>query len=79
MTFTVGPKLLDDEETPEQWHEERQKKCGGSRAETDEEQANITRAEEQEEHVNETTSLLPNRVAQRIGWVRQTAKYVSET
>jgi hypothetical protein len=79
LTFAVGPKLLDDEETPEKWHEERQKKCGRQSRETDEEQANIARAEEQEEHVNETTTLLPSRVAQRIGWIRQTVKDASET
>lgn len=71
LTFAVGPKLLDDEETPEQHEEDKQRdKHNGGHVENeqcDEERANPRNeegrtAEEEEEYVNEHTSLLPNGV-----------------
>lgn len=65
LTFAVGPKLLDDEETPDDYDkgEEEDDQSSGS----DEEHANPTNtsgrtAEEQEEHETERTTLLPDRV-----------------
>ncbi len=73
LTFAIGPKLLDDEEAPdkdkgqkEQQQEEHEHANG--RREGDEEHAHPVNcsgrtAEQQEEHVNETTTLLPDRLA----------------
>ena len=68
LTFAVGPRLLDDEETPQSFENERAKKeQENAQEESDEEHANPTNssgrtAEEQEEHSNEQTSLLPHRI-----------------
>jgi hypothetical protein len=75
LTFAIGPKLLDDEETPDEYHSQQQKR-GHKHAngvwESDEERADPINgsgrtAEEQEEHVNETTTLLPDPIARRSG------------
>lgn len=72
LTFAVGPKLLDDEETPDSYEEdqEAQKKKSqqDGNEESDEEHENPTNdsgrtAEEQEEHATETTTLLPDHIA----------------
>lgn len=74
LTFALGPRLLDDEESPE-----TQGKDGGQddehsghngHVEADAEQANPTNdqgrtAEEEEEYENETTTLLPDSLARR--------------
>jgi hypothetical protein len=75
LTFAIGPKLLDDEETPDEYHDQQQN--GGHKHangvwESDEEHADPINgsgrtAEEQEEHVNETTTLLPDPIARRSG------------
>ena len=83
LTFAVGPKLLDDEETPDKHYEqpkkgESQRQINGH-AESDEELANPVNsqgrtAEQEEEHVNETTNLLPDSVARRGGNLLQEAE-----
>lgn len=77
LTFAIGPNLLDDEETPDE-HRDRQKlvevKCleySNERVESDEEHGHLVNScgrteEQQEEHVNETITLLPNRIAAHI-------------
>lgn len=70
LTFAVGPKLLDDENSPDAQEgqkevEEHEHENG---RESDEEHAQPRNAsgrtaEAQEEHTNESTSLLPDRVA----------------
>jgi auxin efflux carrier family protein len=75
LTFAIGPKLLDDEETPDEHHDQKQKKehkHANGLWESDEEHASPINcsgrtAEEQEEHVNETTTLLPDQIARRSG------------
>lgn len=75
LTFAIGPKLLDDEETPDEYHDQQQNgghKHANGDWESDEEHANPINgsgrtAEEQEEHVNETTTLLPDPIARRSG------------
>lgn len=73
LTFAVGPKLLDDEETPEEHEEDKkqaeqeQNRSDGQAEESDEERANPRNlegrtSEEEEEYMNENTSLLPNYV-----------------
>jgi hypothetical protein len=83
LTFAIGPKLLDDEETPdkyegqkEQQQEEHEHAHG--RREGDEEHAHPVNcsgrtAEQQEEHVSETTTLLPDRLAQSGGHLGEAA------
>jgi len=68
LTFAVGPRLLDDEEAPDNAEEEN--KGQDEHPEGDEEHAQPTNASgrtanEQEEHENETTSLLPHNLALR--------------
>lgn len=69
LTFAIGPKLLDDEESPDEHHNRKKEHMHeNGRVEGDEEHAhpiNCSRrtAEQQEEHVNETTTLLPERFA----------------
>jgi predicted permease len=73
LTFAIGPKLLDDEETPDEWYDQKQNKeheHANGLVESDEEHANPVNcsgrtAEEQEEHVNEMTTLLLDRIARR--------------
>lgn len=71
MTFAIGPRLLDDEESPDK---EAQKKQNADPNESvprnDEEHADPTNgdgrtAEQAEEHDTETTTLLPNFVARK--------------
>lgn len=80
LTFAIGPKLLDDEETPDKpegqkEHEEVHEHANGRR-ETDEEHASPINcsgrtAEQQEEHTNETTTLLPERIAREGAHVEE--------
>ncbi|KAG4032305.1 hypothetical protein MFRU_007g02130 [Monilinia fructicola] len=74
LTFAVGPKLLDDEEVPDKADEDakpnrtRNFSNGPLRSENDEEYANPINsdgrtAEQEEEHENETSTLLPQRIA----------------
>lgn len=71
MTFAVGPRLLDDEEIPESHENDELKESqanGNGAHESSDEHENPTNpagrtAEEQEEHATETTTLLPDRVA----------------
>lgn len=77
LTFAIGPKLLDDEETPDE-HHNRQKleedECleySDGRVESDEEHAHPVNScgrteEQQEEHINESTTLLPDRIVGHI-------------
>ena len=78
LTFAIGPKLLDDEEAPDKHLEEQKKQeeiaHANGRIETDEEHAepvNCSRrtTEEQEEHVTEATTLLPDSLARPSGQV----------
>ena len=69
LTFAIGPRLLDDEESPDKETQKR-KNSGLNQAfrPNDEEHANPTNsdgrtAEQEEEHDTETTTLLPNSVA----------------
>ena len=69
LTFALGPRLLDDEETPDSFERDKADKLQLVREneESDEEHANPTNssgrtAEEQEEHANEQTSLLPHHI-----------------
>ena len=86
LTFAVGPKLLDDEMTPESYEQdkireqEEQEEVHGrddrGRRESEEEHANPTNtagrtAEEQEEHTNEQTSLLPHHVTRHARKIDQ--------
>lgn len=78
LTFALGPKLLDDEETPESTgqNSKNTQRNGESRCATDEEHGNPTNcagrtAEEEEEYDNETTSLLPDSVARHASRYRQ--------
>jgi hypothetical protein len=75
LTFAIGPKLLDDEEAPDKHLEEQKKQeeiaHANGRIETDEEHAepvNCSRrtTEEQEEHVTEATTLLPDSLARPV-------------
>ncbi|KAH7403507.1 auxin efflux carrier [Cadophora sp. MPI-SDFR-AT-0126] len=71
LTFAVGPRLLDDEETPDSYENQKEQKgqANGNAAHDDEEEhenptnASGRTAEEQEEHATENTTLLPDRVA----------------
>ncbi|KAL2067177.1 hypothetical protein VTL71DRAFT_1601 [Oculimacula yallundae] len=71
LTFAVGPRLLDDEETPDSYEDQKsqnEQNNGNESSESDEEHENPTNdsgrtAEEQEEHTTETTTLLPDRIA----------------
>ncbi|RDW94532.1 hypothetical protein BP5796_00295 [Coleophoma crateriformis] len=74
LTFAVGPKLLDDEDSPaEGEHEDnKQNEDGGNniQAARDEEEATPRNsegrtAEEEEDYVSESTTLLPDAVARR--------------
>ena len=77
MTFAIGPKLLDDEEAPDEENLKAQNtRNEGDEAESDEEQANPRissgrTAEEEEEYDNETTTLLPNSIARREEAIRE--------
>lgn len=71
LTFAVGPRLLDDEETPDAYEQDKADKKQQREEEeehaSDAEHANPTNsagrtAEQQEEHTNEQTSLLPHHV-----------------
>lgn len=83
LTFAVGPKLLDDEESPDS--EEPKDKAGtdqDSHPEGDEEHAQPTNssgrtAEEEEEHQTETTTLLPSALAEHHENAMQKASYHS--
>ncbi|KAH6687700.1 hypothetical protein BKA61DRAFT_637971 [Leptodontidium sp. MPI-SDFR-AT-0119] len=71
LTFAVGPRLLDDEETPDSYEDQesqKRQKDGNATNENEDEHENPTNAsgrtaEEQEEHATETTTFLPDRVA----------------
>jgi hypothetical protein len=85
LTFAIGPKLLDDEETPDEHHEQNQKEYEHANGvvESDEEHANPVNcsgrsAEEQEEHANETATLLPDTIARLGGDISQEASVHSE-
>ena len=86
LTFAIGPKLLDDEETPDKHHEDQKRKAEeariNGREESDEESANTVscsdRSQGQEEHFDETTTLLPDRLAQRGGEILGEVSYASE-
>jgi auxin efflux carrier family protein len=87
LTFAIGPKLLDDEETPDSHHDKANKDPNGQHGavanqQNDEEQANQEdhnnptnstgrTAEDQEEYDNETTSLLPDSVARHASRYRE--------
>ena len=87
LTFAVGPKLLDDEEAPDKDKEElkkvdNQRQINGH-AESDEELANPRNsrgrtAEQEEEHVNETTTLLPDSIASRSSALVQEAQVAAD-
>lgn len=87
LTFALGPKLLDDEETPDK-ADSKQKESANHRqnnghVENDEERANPVNdegrtAEEEEELENESTSLLPQSVARRADRVRDAAEGLEE-
>lgn len=90
LTFAAGPKLLDDEESPDKNEDEhkRSTETTGSNGlqnhtQYNEEQANPRNAEgrtanEEEEHVNETTTLLPDSIATRGEEAREEISEVSE-
>ncbi|KAH8591661.1 hypothetical protein B0O99DRAFT_663584 [Bisporella sp. PMI_857] len=71
LTFAVGPRLLDDEEAPDQKDEaggDEEDGNGDEHPEGEEEHAQSTNssgrtADEQEDHDSETTTLLPRHVA----------------
>ncbi|RDW88895.1 hypothetical protein BP6252_00927 [Coleophoma cylindrospora] len=80
LTFAVGPKLLDDEDSPaEGEHEDnKQNEDGGSniQAARDEEEATPRNsegrtAEEEEDYVSESTTLLPDAVARREAYAEE--------
>lgn len=87
LTFAIGPKLLDDEETPDSHHDKANKDQNGQNGangnqQNDEEPANqeeynnptnsaCRTAEGQEEYDNETTSLLPDSVARHASRYRE--------
>ncbi|CAG8956014.1 hypothetical protein HYFRA_00008870 [Hymenoscyphus fraxineus] len=75
LTFSIGPKLLDDEETPdvdegEDKHEEPTNSSGRTQ-------------EQQEDHNTETTTLLPHRVVEQgseiAGQISKTSKNIWAT
>ncbi len=79
LTFAVGPKLLDDEESPDEHQDQKKKESLHGRAEGGEEHAHPVNgsgrtAEQQEEHVNESTTLLPNRLVEGSGALRDEAR-----
>ncbi|CZT48124.1 related to Auxin Efflux Carrier superfamily [Rhynchosporium secalis] len=68
LTFAVGPRLLDDEETPDSYEDKKAQEEQENGSESEDEHENPTNesgrtAEEQEEHATETTTLLPDRIA----------------
>jgi predicted permease len=70
LTFAVGPKLLDDEESPDQGTDDSKQQDETEASQSDEEHALPKNSsgrteEEEEEHVNETTTLLPDSIAHR--------------
>ncbi|KUJ20305.1 uncharacterized protein LY89DRAFT_578765 [Mollisia scopiformis] len=73
LTFAIGPKLLDDEECPDEHHDQKKTEHvhSNGRVEGDEEHAHP-------EHANESTTLLPNRVAERSGILRDQAIEASD-
>lgn len=85
LTFAVGPKLLDDEDSPDEDEQDGNKQDGNKQngngqsnghAARDEEEANPTNsegrtAEEEEDHVTESTTLLPDAVARREAHAEQ--------
>ncbi|KAI9644843.1 hypothetical protein NHQ30_006870 [Ciborinia camelliae] len=85
LTFALGPKLLDDEEAPDISDEDskpnhtRNFSNGHLRSESDEEYANPINsdgrtAEEEEEHDNETSTLLPQNIARNGNTAIQKSK-----
>jgi predicted permease len=77
LTFAIGPRLLDDEESPDN-DSQKKKDQDRNQAErqNDEEHADPTNsegrtAEQEEEHDTETTTLLPNVVARKEDEVSQ--------
>jgi predicted permease len=77
LTFAVGPKLLDDEESPDDHDKDKRKSPQERQREEDEEhfeeprnQAGRT-AEEEEELDNENTSLLPDSVTRHAARWRE--------
>jgi auxin efflux carrier family protein len=78
LTFAIGPKLLDDEESPENTDKSSRntQSDGEPRRAADEEHGNPTycagrTAEEEEEYDNETTSLLPDSIVRHASRYRQ--------
>ena len=76
LTFAIGPRLLDDEESP---GKEAQKKkdsdLADAQSQSDEERTDLMdsggrTAEQEEQHHTETTTLLPNFVARREDAIR---------
>lgn len=74
LTFALGPRLLDDEESPDtkgkEDNQEDEYSVQNGHMETDAERANPTNnhgrtAEEEQEFENETTTLLPDSLARR--------------
>ncbi|CAD6446571.1 85924cf5-6cb7-48cf-93ff-e709b0871438 [Sclerotinia trifoliorum] len=71
LTFALGPKLLDDEEAPDELDEDSKadhNHSSNGQSESDEEYANPTNsngrtAVEEEEYENETSTLLPRSIA----------------
>ena len=88
LTFAVGPKLLDDEESPDDDNQNTKQDNIDQSGESDEEHAEPRNemgrtAEEQEDHETETTTLLPDRVARRSNHLmsrlsRNTNKHYSQ-
>jgi predicted permease len=87
LTFAIGPKLLDDEESPDKKDKDskNQNDANGNHENDDEERRRVAEeeehnnptnsegrtAEEEEEHDNETTTLLPDSVARHASRYRQ--------
>jgi predicted permease len=70
LTFAIGPRLLDDEESPDKDTQKKEVLNRTGARSVDEEHTNPRNsdgrtAEQEEEHVTETTTLLPNFVARR--------------
>jgi predicted permease len=79
LTFAFGPRLLDDEEAPDKEDQKREDSNGQSgrdqQAEGDEERANPRntpgQTSEEEDHDDETTTLLPDPIVRRERALRE--------
>ncbi|CCD47637.1 hypothetical protein ACHAQE_007352 [Botrytis cinerea] len=79
LTFTLGPRILDDEEVPDEPDEDSKPRYTHSPTESDEEYAHPTNsagrtAQEEEEYTNETSTLLPRTVAQGRNTIAKKSK-----